>query len=369
MSTTTNSFHGPPFISLLQVEEKRRYLGGDSEHTVLVKGLDFALLEQARAREAAKSSLEDEELLENAFHAAAAGASQASEDTANAPNTSRGKKRTREDIIRELKEKRGESVASEVVDDEKSKGIEERKQEGKFKPIGFKPVGGLGKKAKEKDSVKKKKRKVDADTEKDDQQPTTNVSKPLTSTPASKLQPSQQPPEPINDDDIFADAGEYEGLNLEDDDEDDGEEGEVKGGESSRPERAHEEKSSEAPRKWIDDDDEMAVDEVHPVSPKTEEKGKRPAQVSDGREDEDERESERAVRLAPLQSSAVPSIRDILAADAALEAQEMRKARKEKRKAGGGEEDGERGKRKVSAETKLNREIKKLKAYTEKKDK
>ena len=36
-------------LPFLEVEEQRRYLGGDADHTVLVKGLDFALLEQQKA--------------------------------------------------------------------------------------------------------------------------------------------------------------------------------------------------------------------------------------------------------------------------------------------------------------------------------
>lgn len=346
---------------------------------MLVKGLDFALMEQIRARDAAKSSVEDEESLENAFRAVAA--SHAPENDTNAPGTSKSKKRTREDIIRELKEKRATGGTPEVTVGEKSKGIEEAKQEGKFKPIGFKPIGSTGKKGKDKEGVKKKKRKADADVGKDSTLPlrpteqratpgqNANISKPSASAPTSQL----QQPEPIDDDDIFADAGEYEGLKLDDGDDDSGEEGEVKGDAGPRPERQDEERPlPEAPRKWFDEDDEMAVDEA-PVTPsKTQDKGKQP-DAHEVREDdlkrnaEEEEESERLVRLAPLQSSALPSIRDILAADDALEAQERRKARKEKRKAGGDEDDGEVKKKKVSAETKLNRDYKKLKAYTDKK--
>ncbi|KAG8705628.1 hypothetical protein FRC09_002848, partial [Ceratobasidium sp. 395] len=47
------------------VEEQRKYLGGDATHTVLVKGLDFALLEQNRAREETREDLDDD--LESAF--------------------------------------------------------------------------------------------------------------------------------------------------------------------------------------------------------------------------------------------------------------------------------------------------------------
>ncbi|KLO17948.1 hypothetical protein SCHPADRAFT_913371 [Schizopora paradoxa] len=348
------------------VEEKRRYLGGDLEHTVLVKGLDVALMEQVRARDASKFNVEEEEHLENAFRAVAS--SHASENNTKSSSNPKGKKRTREDMIRELKEKRANG-------EEHVKGIEEAKQEGKFKPIGFKPIGSAGKKGKDKEGVKKKKRKAGVDEKEDARRSTvqqdTSRENASSSKPSAPVLPSAtQEPEQIDDDDIFADAGEYEGLKLDDGDDDSGEEEEVKGGTEPRPERREEERPlSDAPRKWFEDDDEMPVDEL-----RSQDKEKQPIRDSgiqdddhNKRRDEDEQEdSERMVRLAPLQSST--SIRDILAADEALEAEEMRKARKEKRKAGGDVDGGEeKKKKKVSAETKLNREYKKLQAYTEKK--
>ena len=71
---------------LCQVEEQRKYLGGDSQHTVLVKGLDFALLEQNRARVAAETAATEDVSLEQAFLESAA----------------QPRKRTRADILREL---------------------------------------------------------------------------------------------------------------------------------------------------------------------------------------------------------------------------------------------------------------------------
>ena len=49
------------------LEEQRKYLGGDADHTVLVKGLDFALLEQNRAKVAAEQGVEDDDALEQVF--------------------------------------------------------------------------------------------------------------------------------------------------------------------------------------------------------------------------------------------------------------------------------------------------------------
>ena len=49
-----------------------------------------------------------------------------------------------------------------------------------------------------------------------------------------------------------------------------------------------------------------------------------------------EEEEERPVRLQPLASSAMPSIKEMLAMSEEMEKAEKRKARKEKRKGGGG---------------------------------
>ena len=66
------------------------------------------------------------------------------------------------------------------------------------------------------------------------------------------------------------------------------------------------------------------------------------------------------MRLQPLASSTVPSIREILAADQAAEKEEARKARKEKKKKGKGE---------MSEEAKINRDLQKMKALEAKKGK
>ncbi|EGN96819.1 hypothetical protein SERLA73DRAFT_185001, partial [Serpula lacrymans var. lacrymans S7.3] len=114
-----------------RVEEQRRYLGGDSDHSILVKGLDIALLEQNKARTI--TSTEDESL-EQAFAEASA------ESTVP-------KKRTREDLIQELKKRKQNGTDEQAVDkavksaEEEARLLEEAKKTGKFKPIGFKPIG------------------------------------------------------------------------------------------------------------------------------------------------------------------------------------------------------------------------------------
>ncbi|KAL5513155.1 hypothetical protein ACEPAH_3553 [Sanghuangporus vaninii] len=398
------------------VEEQRKYLGGDSEHTVLVKGLDFALLEQTKARLAARSSTKDDEELEEAFRGAISGSPPALEEVLPS------KKRTREDIVRELKNKKTKSEANggdataQVVD----KSIEEAKKEGKFKPIGFKPIGGSNSKAKdgkEKEVKKKKKRKVEgnaaaaqttatssagAGAKKVDEPSGLNVMQDSDKEPLRPVPASTPEPEPLNEDfDIFAGAGEYEGIDLGDDDEDDSVNGdssrerksdspsETHSPEVSRQEqterRDDEQQNEPRPnRKWIEDGEELDKSPSTPPDRRlpihADAKGKHRAttphldeppssDVHSEHEVEPDSKPESISRLAPLASSSIPSIQDILAADAAREAEEKRKARKEKQKnkrgGGGGEGGGE--KKKVSAEAKINRDYQKLKSYTAKK--
>ncbi|KAI5123537.1 hypothetical protein M0805_006697 [Coniferiporia weirii] len=394
------------------VERQRRYLGGDSEHTVLVKGLDFALLEQTRARAAASTSVVDDEMLEAAFHGAASPSPPAPSVPSAVPSSS--KKRTREDLVRELKQKRaaqGQATGVDVPADVKS--LEEAKKGGNFKPIGFKPIGAASTSSKTKDKDgkerKKKKRKVEAaggvqtkgDATTTPPEPSKKENLKQESSSQATVQTrgvdeKPQEPEPPEDFDIFAEAGEYEGVNFDDDDDGDTDpdvrQGEPPIPEASEPKAAPPE--TERPRspeprprrKWFDDDEPPSPPPERALPSRTDAKGKGKSKegAHSGSPDEAnvdavadaDAEEERPTRLAPLASSAVPSIRDILAADSALEAERKRRARKEKRKAGGGNggngsDDGEgEGKgagKKVAAEAKLNRDYQKLKAYTEKK--
>ncbi|KAJ7130608.1 hypothetical protein C8R44DRAFT_613995, partial [Mycena epipterygia] len=205
-------------------DKQRKYLGGDSEHSILVKGLDIALLEQNKAKESL--STVDDDSLEQAFMAAAS--------EATVP-----KKRTREDMIRELKEKRGiKSDTPPTTESKSNDTLEAAKKQGKFKPIGFKPIGGADDKPKKKvkgdgadGERKKKKRKVEAAGDKGE---TTKAggdgasSMPPPPPPAADpgRKASSSTPVPPEDDvpedfDIFAGAGEYEGIDLGDEDEED----------------------------------------------------------------------------------------------------------------------------------------------------
>ncbi|KAK0438104.1 RED-like protein N-terminal region-domain-containing protein [Armillaria borealis] len=130
------------------VDAQRGYLGGDSEHTILVKGLDVALLEQNKVKAAASSV--DDDTLEIAF------LGEISESTVP-------KKRTREDIVRELKSKRSKTGDSQ----QPSATTDAPLPSSKFKPIGLKPINQgdaetkKKKKVKKNGDVEKKKRKVE----------------------------------------------------------------------------------------------------------------------------------------------------------------------------------------------------------------
>jgi hypothetical protein len=73
--------------------------------------------------------------------------------------------------------------------------------------------------------------------------------------------------------------------------------------------------------------------------------------------EEGEADEEQPARLVPLESSALPSIKDFLALDEAAESSERRRKRKEKRKGGKGNELGE--KVKLTTDAKVERDYKK----------
>ncbi|KAG6835942.1 hypothetical protein H0H93_013097, partial [Arthromyces matolae] len=211
------------------VDDQRRYLGGDADHTVLVKGLDMALLEQNRARAAMGiDGVEDDDSLEQAFA------------ESQAP-----KIRKREDLIRELKAKRSgktsqgsgeEEAKKDKTREEEARTLEEGKRAGKFRPIGFTPIGGTEKKkAKDSEAKGEKKRRKKKRIEETNDVPKPIVNDPTTSTPViPDATPTPTPitpplliadpqPELPDDFDIFADAGDYEGIQIDSDSDDEGE--------------------------------------------------------------------------------------------------------------------------------------------------
>ncbi|KAH9995405.1 RED-like protein N-terminal region-domain-containing protein [Russula compacta] len=298
------------------VDAQRRYLGGDSDHSILVKGLDFALLEQNKARLASTSSKQDDEALEEVFvHTAS---------TSSAPTL---KKRSRAEIIEELKERRANGGGLEQPNEEAV--AEKRPDSSKFRPIGFKPIGPSKeeqvkkKKGKESKEPKKKRRKVEPSTV-DPKGTTTSPLASVEGTTSTSVLPEPIQPGPVEDDfDIFADAGEYKGV--EDGSDDDNDQGSEVGREKPpHPVPLVEDGSAPPRRGWFED-----AEKPGPEAPASPTPAEEPARVPEA---EVEAEGEQLTQLAPLSSSAIPSIRDFLAMDEAVEKEEKRKARKEKRK-------------------------------------
>ncbi|PFH51801.1 hypothetical protein AMATHDRAFT_141736, partial [Amanita thiersii Skay4041] len=332
-----------------EVENKRKYLGGDSDHSILVKGLDMVLLEANKAK--AGLNTEDDEDLEKVF---LDGSLSPQPEPTTAP-----KKRTREEIIRELKKKRGQTQNEngDMINPSAEPGVqslEEAKKAGKFKPIGFKPISEqkqpvMKKKAQgevKEGQRKKKKRKIEGETAENDsdllskkesvhpksETPVRNDGPPPAST--SNLPPSE--PEPILEDfDIFADVGEYQGLDLGDEDENDGQNDVAS---NQITDETHEGTSTAVPQRWIPmDEDDLLMPSMDPVEipPKP-----RPTSPCSGRRmsvspERQEEEEGKPMRLQALSSSALPSIKDFLAMDEAAQAEEKRRKRKEKKKAKG----------------------------------
>lgn len=331
-----------------------------------MKGLDVALLEQNKAR--AALSTEDDDSLEQAF-----------QEVTSEPIAP--KKRTREDLIRELKEKRaqkseevGETKVVKTAEEE-ALLLEEAKKKGKFKPIGFKPIGAPDESTKKKKKVKgdgkdverkKKRRKVDESTAKE---PISNdktagqMLPPPVLSPASSKPPSQKPsapepePEPIPDDfDIFTGAGEYEGLDLGDDDDDDDNVVRVRTPTQAHPDLEKGEELAPGPHRWIETDEPESLPVKPELLPPISQRQLPPHQ--NGNEEEDEEgEIEQPTRLVPLATSALPSIKDFLAMDDASGPNGKRRKRGGKKK---GANEGDEEAKKRNAEAKADRDYKKL---------
>lgn len=360
-------------------------LGGDAHHTVLVKGeliatfldhlgivhhfthlliylsilpgLDFALLEQQKAKMSQGQAAADDDL-ESAFM----------EASVPVP-----KKKTRDELVDELKQARSSASATYVTQD----GLERAKMAGKFKPIGApdKPIEKEKTKRKkrandgaEDGERKKKKRKVESEPaaeaqinrDNNDKLPGQKVFEETPSEDAritrvgstKEKAPTLLPID--DDDDIFADAGEYQGLEVSDGDDDDEEEEKPKT--LSKPSGRHSpprgSPSNKPTRNWFGEPVELDRPPVSlkpssiapaPIVPFSESTSKPQLKVN-----EQEGDLIEGAKLRGLASSAVPSIKDLLAIDQAAEREEKRKAKKEKKKA-----------KKLTEDAKLNREVKK----------
>ncbi|KAJ3907111.1 RED-like protein N-terminal region-domain-containing protein [Lentinula edodes] len=324
------------------IDEQRRYLGGDGEHSILVKGLDMALLQQNKAK--AATATDEDESLEQAYT-----------QSASEPIVSSTKKRTREEIIRELKEQRAQRGESNLVEDPTL-------NKNKFKPIGFKPIGGSVEQKKNKKKVKgdgerkKKRRKVELSAEDKSAKSMATV-EPTSTTSTVPKSPrlleleELQPPEEF---DIFAGVGDYEGFNDDDDDESEGE-----GEEKEKTEEVI--SRSLRPGQWFVTDEQTGKSpgfaDESPLGPTPGPSVSHPPPIEEAQASDEEQ----LTRLVPLSSSAVPSIKELLAIDEAAEAADKKHKRKNKKRGGDGA-----GSKKLDAEAKANRDYQRLKSYTDK---
>ncbi|KAK4045970.1 hypothetical protein OIV83_006481 [Microbotryomycetes sp. JL201] len=297
-------------------KEQMKYLGGDAEHSILVKGLDMALLEREKAKQANESDVTLEQVEDELDRALLEKAEK------------RTKKRTRDDLIAELKARAASGSAGADV--------EADRQERKSKPTGFKPIGWKAVESAEPEKKKKKKKKkkvVQQDETKDEVAPavapTAGATEPKTE--PSRPLPTTLPTIDVEDDDfdIFGGAGDYKGMDTDSDSDN--------GAKTPRPAPEVSSTTTEAgvKRKYFDDDDDD--DMTRTTAPTTVTQLASNAAVAaaaastshetgDGENEDDETSS--GTRLQPLAGSAIPSVRDLLDMDDAAEKEEKRKQRK-----------------------------------------
>lgn len=263
--------------------------------------------------------------------------------------TSKARKRTREEIIQELKSSRSAATSDKPLD--------AAKHSSKFRPIGAPPpTEGKKKRKKEGDKeVKKKKRKVDEKSI----ELTSNLGQPTCTTAADAVPPfststftpeRKKSPEPTvdADADIFADAEEYRGLDSDSDS--DGDSDEEATSRLAKMEHISQNLDTQRPKKnWFGEN----VEDSSAPAPTPAPAVQQPPQPVEPKESEMDIEGKEEIlpsrppKLQGLASSAVPSIREILEMDQAAEKEEKRRARKEKKK-----------QKNISEETKINREVK-----------
>jgi IK cytokine len=288
-------------------------------------------LEQNKAKAATVSNVEDDEALEQAFLGVDGGASVDAVETAPQP-----KKKSRQDLIRQLKDKHEQAKPAE--DNAVDTRIEEAKKVGKFRPIGFKPIGGDSegkKRKKEREGGEKRKKKRKVEEIEDKPAEVSGLTQPsappvLATLPEKGKQPAPEPESLDPDFDIFAGVEEYTGE-IEDDEGDDKHPA-AEVSQEPPPEADH------PTRGWFDEPESPTPPPKEPTPP--------PAEEPLGTKGEMEEEPA-LMRLAPLASSM--SVKDILAVDDVVAKEEKRKARKEKKKK----------KAELSAEGKANRDYQK----------
>ncbi|GAA5991074.1 hypothetical protein JCM10908_006526 [Rhodotorula pacifica] len=389
------------------LEDQMKYLGGDEHHSILVKGLDIALLERKKAELAqrAEQELDDvEDELDAAFEnnpappvtAAASPPPTASKVKVASNSTAGGaapakRKKTRDELLAELKAMRAGGGAGAVSPDAAPAGaasadsrfkpigstakVADKKGKGKEVASGWKAVGASAPEGGEK--KKRKKRKVVPAV--DDAATITSAAastvpkQPASPPPkAAPLPPPVPAPEDIDDDmDIFGDVGDYKGLDTD-------EESDVEGGAAAAAAAAPQNATlPPAKRKYFDDEDEdderidtstaptgmedLAAKQAAANAAAAAGTGRGSKRDGEAPEEGEERE-DRPMRLEGL-SGAGPSVKELLEMDKAAEAEEKRQARKLKAK-----EKAEARRANMTEADKANQDYQKMMAHLEKKD-
>ncbi|KWU44816.1 hypothetical protein RHOSPDRAFT_33636 [Rhodotorula sp. JG-1b] len=410
------------------LEDQMKYLGGDEHHSILVKGLDIALLERKKAELAQKAErqLDDvEDELDTAFNENPAAApspprsSTSKVRAGGAESTLPKRKKTRDELIAEMKAMRaGQATAGATTttagDPEgagsrfKPIGSTSTDKKGKGKEIasgGWKTVGGAGDGGEKK---KRKKRKVVVPPTAAAANQTLSSAAPDSATasaPPSNELPSSAPvpaPVPVPDDDdddmdIFGDVGDYKGLDTDEESDAGGQGGGGGGGgaAAAAPAISTSTSTGTGKRKYFDDDDDEE-DQIGTSTAPTglEDLAARQAAANaaaaaaaavaggagpsagtgtgagagGGEEDEARGEEDRPMRLEGL-SGAGPSVKELLEMDKAAEAEEKRQApnriARRKLKA---KEKAEARRANMTEADKANQDYQKMMAHLEKKD-
>ncbi|KAH9458123.1 hypothetical protein H4Q26_007198 [Puccinia striiformis f. sp. tritici PST-130] len=407
------------------LEQQTKYLGGDERHTILVKGLDHALLERRKAELSEGGGLGQatDDDLELAYEQTAK--PDPSEHLAPPSTTSKTiKRKHRDELLEQLKTSR--TPADLVV-------VEKLKAAGKFKPIGFTSVDDKKqdeerKERKRRKAEKKKQRALKAEqavnptppastldpAPERPQQPSQPIiqdksitvekaeahpqkSSILTMTNSS-IEPSNhaasiaisakantehkdhvQKNEPVQDDDfdIFGEAGEYKGLDDESSEDEQDRDRKVK---EFVPSGTGLGSPSNKKRKTYFEDDEIESDSnrSEPSKPveeitKTHETKRKTMAVEEAEDDSETNEQmtgevqlsdQVPVRLTKLEGlSGSTDIKSILAADAFQEKEEKRKAKKFKNKSEGPDHE----KKVLSDKDRLNRDVLEMENFLKRK--
>ncbi|KAF9518968.1 hypothetical protein BS47DRAFT_1358594 [Hydnum rufescens UP504] len=293
-----------PYWRILNNEQRVKTgpRGGDGNHSILVKRLDFALLQANKARAGSFQEEGVDTAVKEAFvEAASSSTAEKLEDVAS-PSAIIPRGRTREEAIEELKriraKRHGGSLPTESNSASDIEALEQAKKKRQFLPSA------------DTAALEENVQTSNPTSRRAESPPPTSTVTIVTVPPVPPTLLSATIPQDASDTDIFAGAGDYEGLDLGggDEDADDPPVG------RTLSEDVH--VGLVRPRWFGEDGDEALPNSPGPSRPQA-------AKQADGAED---RLVPSNCSFAPLATSAPPSIKD-LEFDKAAEVHEKKKAR------------------------------------------